>query len=72
EQILTEHIGILHKMAEALMKWETIDKYQIDDLMAGKDPRPPQDEVNAGPSEGKKFDKPDDKPLNTNKPVGQI
>ncbi|MGZ8188796.1 MAG: ATP-dependent zinc metalloprotease FtsH, partial [Methylosarcina sp.] len=73
EQILTEHIGILHKMAEALMKWETIDKYQIDDLMAGKDPRPPQDEVNTGPSEGKKLDKPDDESITvTKKPVGQV
>jgi cell division protease FtsH len=25
------------------MKWETIDKSQIDDLMAGKDPKPPVD-----------------------------
>ncbi|MSS76824.1 MAG: hypothetical protein EXR90_08260, partial [Methyloglobulus sp.] len=31
------------KMADALMKWETIDKGQIDDLMAGKDPKPPVD-----------------------------
>ena len=74
EQILTEHIGILHKMAEALMKWETIDKYQIDDLMAGKDPRPPQDEMDARTqSEGKKLDKPDDESITvTKKPVGQV
>ena len=29
-------------MAEALMKYETIDRYQIDDIMAGKEPRPPK------------------------------
>ncbi len=43
ETILQENIGILHKMADALMKWETIDKDQIDALMAGKDPKPPRD-----------------------------
>ncbi|MCX7089799.1 MAG: cell division protein FtsH, partial [Methylococcales bacterium] len=40
ETILTENIEVLHKMAEALMKWETIDRAQIDDLMAGKEPEP--------------------------------
>jgi cell division protease FtsH len=43
ETLLEENISILHKMADALMKWETIDKTQIDDLMAGKDPKPPVD-----------------------------
>lgn len=44
ENILQENIDILHKMAEALMKWETIDKAQIDALMAGKEPQPPKDD----------------------------
>jgi cell division protease FtsH len=43
ETLLQDNISILHKMADALMKWETIDKSQIDDLMAGKDPKPPAD-----------------------------
>ncbi|HFQ92065.1 MAG TPA: ATP-dependent zinc metalloprotease FtsH [Chromatiales bacterium] len=43
EKILKENIDKLHKMAEALMKYETIDSHQIDDIMEGKDPRPPQD-----------------------------
>jgi cell division protease FtsH len=43
ESILKENMKVLHKMAEALMQWETIDRLQIDDLMAGKEPRPPQD-----------------------------
>ena len=30
-------------MAEALIKYETIDTDQIDDIMNGKSPRPPQD-----------------------------
>ena len=32
-------------MAEALIKYETIDKDQIDDIMNGKPPRPPSDWV---------------------------
>ena len=30
-------------MADALIKYETIDSDQIDDIMSGKQPRPPQD-----------------------------
>ncbi|MGP1930717.1 MAG: ATP-dependent zinc metalloprotease FtsH [Arsenophonus sp. ET-YP4-MAG3] len=32
-QILNNHIDILHSMKDALMKYETIDAFQIDDLM---------------------------------------
>ena len=42
ERILKENIDILHAMAAALMKYETIDTYQIDDLMASKPVRDPQ------------------------------
>ncbi len=43
EKILKENEDILHAMADALMKYETIDKYQLDDLMARKKPvREPQ------------------------------
>ncbi len=40
EKILQDNISILHNMAKALMKWETIDKTQIDALMMGKEPLP--------------------------------
>ena len=43
EKILNDNIDKLHKMAEALMKYETIDANQIDDIMEGKDVRPPSD-----------------------------
>jgi cell division protease FtsH len=33
----------MHAMAKALLEWETIDSEQIDDIMAGKPPRPPKD-----------------------------
>jgi len=42
EKILKENMDILHAMSEALMKYETIDKYQIDDLMSRKPVREPK------------------------------
>ena len=43
EKILKDNIDKLHAMTDALMKYETIDKGQIDDIMNGKAPRPPED-----------------------------
>jgi|TARA_R100000687_G_C6454065_1_gene167005 cell division protease FtsH len=43
EKILTDNIDILHAMKDCLMKYETIDAKQIDDLMARTDVRPPAD-----------------------------
>ncbi|MCV2883984.1 ATP-dependent zinc metalloprotease FtsH [Aestuariibacter sp. AA17] len=43
ETILKDNIDILHSMKDALMKYETIDAKQIDDLMERKDVRPPAD-----------------------------
>lgn len=42
EKILTEKIDILHKMAEALLKYETIDAKQLEDLMARRPPEEPK------------------------------
>ncbi|MFN2301900.1 MAG: ATP-dependent zinc metalloprotease FtsH [Gammaproteobacteria bacterium] len=42
ERILKENIDTLHLMAEALIRYETIDAPQIDDIMEGKPPRPPE------------------------------
>ncbi len=42
KEILTENINILHQMAKALIKFETIDSGQIDDLMAHKAVRLPE------------------------------
>jgi len=74
EIILQENIDILHKMAEALMKWETIDKTQIDDLMAGKDPQPPKDddELPAKPIYKKQENKDIKSNINKNRPAGQV
>jgi len=78
ETILQENISILHNMANALMKWETIDKDQIDDLMAGNEPRPPQDidSLSINTEIFTKQDKVDVNPIKTNidknKPAGQV
>jgi len=42
-QILTDNRDKLEAMADALMKYETIDAEQIDDIMAGRPPREPRD-----------------------------
>jgi cell division protease FtsH len=41
--LLQEHLDKLHAMAAALMKYETIDSAQINDIMEGREPRPPRD-----------------------------
>ncbi|WP_375057748.1 ATP-dependent zinc metalloprotease FtsH [Zobellella sp. DQSA1] len=52
KQILMDNIDVLHAMKDALMKYETIDAKQIDDLMARREVRAPADWK----------DEPDDKP----------
>jgi cell division protease FtsH len=41
--LLTENEPKLHMMAQALMKYETINEHQIRDIMDGRTPRPPED-----------------------------
>ena len=41
-KILKTNIKRLHKMAEALIKFETLDENQISDIMNDKEPRPPE------------------------------
>ncbi len=43
--ILESNLDKLHLMAEALIKYETLGTEQIDDIMNGRPPRPPQDWV---------------------------
>ena len=40
--LLESHLDQLHLMADALMKYETIDKKQIDQIMEGREPDPPE------------------------------
>lgn len=41
-EILEKNVDKLHLMVKALMKYETIDSEQIDDIMEGKTARPPK------------------------------
>jgi cell division protease FtsH len=41
--LLESHMDQLNLMADALIKYETIDKGQIDQIMDGKEPDPPED-----------------------------
>jgi cell division protease FtsH len=68
ESILKENIEKLHSMADALIRYETIDEHQIKDIMEGREPRPPTDwdqdgsaRADAGPpatEKGKEAEKP--------------
>jgi len=50
EKILRDNLDKMHLMAEALMKYETIDRFQIDEIMDGKVPSPPRDWMNSTPT----------------------
>jgi cell division protease FtsH len=56
KRLLTENMEKLNTMAQTLIKYETIDIDQIDDIMAGRPPRPPKDwdEEDRGSSGGAK------------------
>ena len=52
--ILEGNLERLHAMADALIQYETIDTNQIEDVMAGRSPRPPEgwdDDVSPGGGE---------------------
>ncbi|QAX81719.1 ATP-dependent zinc metalloprotease FtsH [Candidatus Pseudomonas adelgestsugas] len=54
KQILTDNRDKLDVMADALIRYETIDVDQIDDIMAGRIPREPRDwEDSSGTSDNK-------------------
>jgi cell division protease FtsH len=76
KEILVENREKLEGMKDALMEWETIDAGQIDDIMAGKKPRPPagwhDDDYGSGKTESvepeEKEEKGDSK--DSTKPIG--
>ena len=62
KEILETNEAKLHLMAEALIKYETIDEDQIADIMKGQQPRPPQDwDESSGPGEPLPTEPSDDK-----------
>ncbi|MBS7349585.1 MAG: cell division protein FtsH, partial [Comamonas sp.] len=42
-KLIEDNADKMHAMAKAMLEWETIDMEQLDDIMAGKAPRPPKD-----------------------------
>ncbi len=51
-RLIEENADKMHAMAKALLEWETIDSEQIDDIMAGRPPRPPKDISPRSPNTG--------------------
>jgi len=51
-RLIEDNADKMHAMANALMEWETIDSDQLDDIMAGRPPRPPKDWTPRTPSSG--------------------
>lgn len=57
EAILKDNLDKLHAMSDALIKFETIDASQIEDIMAGRDPRPPEEVAPVKPVKRKRVAK---------------
>jgi cell division protease FtsH len=51
-KLIEDNQDKMHAMAKALLEWETIDSDQLDDIMAGKEPRPPKDWTPRAPNSG--------------------
>ena len=62
KQLLIDNRDKLDLMADALMKYETIDRHQIDDIMEGRAPRPPKGWGDSGPAGGVTADEPERAP----------
>jgi len=50
--ILDQNRDKVHLMAKTLLEWETIDADQINDIMAGNNPRPPSSGGSTPPTGG--------------------
>ena len=51
-KLLEDNRDKVEAMAKALLEFETIDAEQIDDIMAGRPPRPPKPTASASPGSG--------------------
>ncbi|WP_137888454.1 ATP-dependent zinc metalloprotease FtsH [Pseudomonas sp. 2FE] len=69
KRLLEENRDKLNAMAEALMKYETVDAEQIDDIMNGREPREPRDWQDGGDDSDTSLSKRDDVEL-PEKPIG--
>ena len=50
--IIDDNSDKVEAMAQALLEWETLDSSQVDEIMAGKEPTPPEKLDNNSPPEG--------------------
>ncbi|HYN78243.1 MAG TPA: ATP-dependent zinc metalloprotease FtsH [Lamprocystis sp. (in: g-proteobacteria)] len=50
EELLNQNMDKLHAMAETLLRFETIDRDQIDDIMSGRPAREPVEDANPPPA----------------------
>ncbi|MGE5453351.1 MAG: ATP-dependent zinc metalloprotease FtsH [Acidobacteriota bacterium] len=51
-KLIEDNQDKMHGMAKALLEWETIDAEQIEDIMNGREPRPPKDWTPSSRSSG--------------------
>ncbi len=76
QKILEDNRDKLDVMAQTLLDYETIDKSQIDDIMAGRSPQPPESwedgdgDVNASSSDAEPENDPKPKPPHQSGSVG--
>ena len=52
EQLLRDNSDKVEVMTRSLMEWETIGREQVEDIMAGRPPRPPKDWTPRTPPQG--------------------
>ncbi|MGD8907554.1 MAG: ATP-dependent zinc metalloprotease FtsH, partial [Gammaproteobacteria bacterium] len=70
ETILKENEDELHVMADALIRYETIDENQIKDIMEGREPRPPSDWDESGSAPAEAGPPKTDKGKDADSPIG--
>ena len=68
-ELLEANMEKLHLMADALIKYETIDSSQIDTIMEGKEPGPPADWGNDSRTRGKRAGPDETQQENESEPV---
>ena len=68
-ELLEANMDKLHLMADALIKYETIDSGQIDTIMEGKEPGPPADWGNDNRTRGKRAGPDETQQENESEPV---
>ncbi len=70
--LLESNIAHLHTMADALIKYETLGADQIDDIMMGRAPRPPEDWLDDDSSGGARGTDVEDQPSSDKGTDGKI